>query len=206
MIPKLKWFVPALVAAVCSQSVAIVPPTDKINLKGYVKDSETGETLPYANVVLKGTDYGTASNTNGYFVLVNVPIGLCTLRVTYIGYKPTTLPVEATESTPPITVEIEPQNILLEGVTVTAENQQTLDIADKTSEIRLSPRQLKKLPSVGEVDIFRSLQLLPGISAANDGSSGLYVRGGTPDQNLVLFDGMTIYQVDHFFGFISAFN
>ncbi|HLA39948.1 MAG TPA: TonB-dependent receptor, partial [Candidatus Glassbacteria bacterium] len=66
--------------------------------------------------------------------------------------------------------------------------------------------ELITLPNVGEVDVFRSLQLLPGISGVSDGSSGLYVRGGTPDQNLVLFDGMTIYHVDHFFGMFSAFN
>jgi hypothetical protein len=81
-----------------------------------------------------------------------------------------------------------------------------MEVAREPAQVRLSPRQVAALPAVGEVDIFRALQLLPGISGVNDGSSGLYVRGGTPDQNLVLFDGMTIYHVDHFFGFISAFN
>jgi hypothetical protein len=74
------------------------------------------------------------------------------------------------------------------------------------SQFTFSPRQLSSLPSIGEIDIFRTMQLLPGISGVGDGSSGLYVRGGTPDQNLVIFDGMTIYHVDHFFGFFSAFN
>jgi outer membrane receptor for ferrienterochelin and colicin len=94
-----------------------------------------------------------------------------------------------------------------EAVTVTAEkNSQTLQVVEAPAQVRISPQQIATLPSVDEIDIFRSLQLLPGISGVNDGSSGLYVRGGTPDQNLVLFDGMTIYHVDHFFGFISAFN
>ena len=78
--------------------------------------------------------------------------------------------------------------------------------SEGVSDIRVSPADLKSLPGFGEVDIFRSLQLLPGISGTNESSSGLYVRGGTPDQNLVLLDGMTVYNVDHFFGFFSAFN
>ena len=78
--------------------------------------------------------------------------------------------------------------------------------AENVSQVTISPKDLAVLPNVGEVDIFRSLQLLPGISGTNEGSSGLFVRGGTPDQNLVLLDGMTVYHVDHFFGFFSAFN
>ena len=70
----------------------------------------------------------------------------------------------------------------------------------------VSPEIVATTPSLGEKDIFRTLQLLPGVSNANKGTSGLYVRGGTPDQNLVLFDGMTMYHVDHFFGIFSAFN
>jgi hypothetical protein len=70
----------------------------------------------------------------------------------------------------------------------------------------MTPRKLAELPNIGERDILRSLQLMPGVSAANEGSSGLYVRGGTPDQNLILYDGFTVYHVDHLYGFFSAFN
>jgi len=70
----------------------------------------------------------------------------------------------------------------------------------------MTPKNIAKLPNVGEKDIFRGFQLMPGISAANQSSSGLYVRGGTPDQNLVLYDGFTVYYVDHLYGFFSAFN
>jgi outer membrane receptor for ferrienterochelin and colicin len=178
----------------------------RANLKGYIKAAESGETLPYANVMLKGSSQGTSSNVNGYFVLVNVPAGLCTLRVSFIGYETVELPVHLTDGKETVTVKMRQQALLGEAVTVTAENLQTMEVAQEPAQIRISPKQISTLPSVGEVDIFRSLQLLPGISGVNDGSSGLYVRGGTPDQNLVLFDGMTIYHVDHFFGFISAFN
>ncbi|MGH7601949.1 MAG: carboxypeptidase-like regulatory domain-containing protein, partial [bacterium] len=179
----------------------------RVNLKGYVKAAGVGETLPYANVLVKNTSHGTLSNVNGYFVLVNVPAGLCTLRVSYIGYEPVELPVTLTDGKEPVIVSMKSQILRGEAVTVTAEkNFQTMQVAEEPAQVRLSPQQISALPSVGETDIFRALQLLPGISGVNDGSSGLYVRGGTPDQNLVLFDGMTIYHVDHFFGFISAFN
>jgi D-ribose pyranose/furanose isomerase RbsD len=178
----------------------------RANLKGYIKASESGETLPYANVMIKGTSQGTASNVNGYFVLVNVPVGLCTLRVSFIGYKTVERPVHLIDGKETLLLNLSQQTLLGEEVTVTADNLQTMEVAQEPAQVRLSPRQIAALPAVGEVDIFRALQLLPGISGVNDGSSGLYVRGGTPDQNLVLFDGMTIYHVDHFFGFISAFN
>ncbi len=178
----------------------------RVNIKGYVKDAKSGETLPYANISLQGTQFGTASNVNGYFVLVNVPVGACTLRVHYIGYETALVPVDAEKNMGALTISMKPRALEGEEVVVTAENSQTMEIAETVSQLRISPKEIAKLPSVGEVDIFRSLQLLPGISAVNDGSAGLYVRGGTPDENLVLFDGMTIYNVDHFFGFISAFN
>jgi ferric enterobactin receptor len=95
----------------------------------------------------------------------------------------------------------------LQEVTIRAPNSGNLiSTQESVSKIRLSTKQISTLPSVGEVDIFRSLQLLPGVSGTNESSSGLYVRGGTPDQNLVVLDGMTVYKVDHFYGFFSAFN
>jgi len=179
----------------------------KSDIKGYVKDVKTGEALPYANIIIKDTNRGTITNTDGYFVLVNVPVGLCSLQVDYIGYKSQTIELQNVSGGLSIfTVEMEPSVIELEGVIVTAQAEM-LDVSSKQiSQITFSPRQLSSLPSIGEVDVFRTMQLLPGISGATEGESGLYVRGGTPDQNLVLFDGMTIYHVDHFFGFFSAFN
>jgi ferric enterobactin receptor len=79
-------------------------------------------------------------------------------------------------------------------------------VGERAGVVELSPSQLGVLPTIGETDVFRALQLLPGVSGTSDANSGLYVRGGTPDENLVLLDGMTVYHVDHFFGFFSAFN
>ncbi len=187
-------------------SFVFAQQSEKVNIKGYVKDEKSGERLPYANVSIKGTSLGTASNVDGYFVLVNVPVGVCTLRVGYIGYETFESPVHAKRDLAAITVRMKATIIAGEEVVVTAGKLQTMEVAETVSELRISPREIAKLPSIAEADVFRFLQLLPGISAVNDGNAGLYIRGGTPDQNLVLFDGMTMYNVDHFFGFISAFN
>ena len=93
-----------------------------------------------------------------------------------------------------------------QSVDVIADEYQVMKSADEVSKVTISPRQLALLPNMGEVDIFRSLQLLPGISSTGDGSSGLNVRGGSSNQNMILLDGMNIYHVDHFFGMFSAFN
>ncbi len=178
----------------------------RVNLKGYVKAAASGETLPYAHVALRCASHGSLANVEGYFVLVNVPAGLCTLRVSYIGYETLDVPVRLVDGKETIAVSMQQHALRGKEVTVTAENVQTMQVAEEPAQVRFAPGQISRLPSAGEADVFRALQLLPGISGVNDGSSGLYVRGGTPDQNLVLFDGMTIYHVDHFFGFISAFN
>ncbi len=177
------------------------------DIKGYVKDESSGEALPYANIMLSGTNRGTPTNTDGYFILVNAPTGVCSLSVHYIGYKSRLLVFENKKgSNQLLMIELSPTVIQVQGISVTAQAEM-LDVSNKqVGQYTISPRQLSSLPTIGEVDMFRTMQLLPGISGATEGESGLYIRGGTPDQNLILYDGMTIYHVDHFFGFFSAFN
>ena len=129
-----------------------------------------------------------------------------TLQVSYVGYA--TKEIEIAEGNVSITnIEIDlTSGVALDEIVVSSKSFKVISTAEGLSTIQISPAQLALLPNVGEVDIFRSLQLLPGVSGSNESSSGLYVRGGTPDQNLVLLDGMTVYNVDHFFGFFSAFN
>ena len=204
-----------LAASICFVNMAIFLNSNlfaqknvaKSDIKGYVKDAKSGEALPFANITLKGTNRGAMTNTDGYFILVNVPVGLCSLMVHYIGYESKICDVKnLSEDTPPLLIKMKSSVVELEGVTVTAQAEM-LDVSSKQiSQLTISPRQISSLPNIGEVDVFRTLQLLPGLSGASEGESGLYVRGGTPDQNLILFDGMTIYHIDHFFGFFSAFN
>jgi len=177
-----------------------------IDIKGYVIEEESGESLPYANVTVQGRSIGTITNTEGYFILLDVTLEADFLEVFYIGYAAQTVDLRKFDKSKPLLIKMKQNLMQTEAITVTAEEYQIWKKSEEISKVTFSPKQISILPSLGEVDIFRSLQLLPGISGVSDGSSGLYVRGGTPDQNLVLFDGMTVYHVDHFFGFFSAFN
>jgi ferric enterobactin receptor len=189
------------------QIVILKRKTKKIiDIKGFIKDSFSGETLPYANIFIKGTTTGTTSNMNGYFVLLDAPAVRCTLTVHYIGYEDFELPIVSGISQNLFEINLKQKVIPGSEVVIAAENYQMLEVKENPSHVRLSTIQMFSLPSIGETDIFRFLQLIPGINSVNEGSTGLFVRGGTPDQNLILYDGITIYHVDHFFGFSSTFN
>ncbi len=174
-------------------------------INGIVKEKNTGETLPYASIIVKGTDIGTTSNTDGYFSLYDVPEGKVTIKVLFMGYNNQSLNISEQNNNDILIIEMEESSKSLDEVTVSAQRNM-MKIADNIGQVSISPKQITSLPSIGEKDIFRSMQLLPGVSGTNEASSGLYVRGGTPDQNLILFDGFTVYHVDHFYGFFSAFN
>lgn len=175
-------------------------------LSGVVKSEENQERLPFADVIIKGTNEGTSTNVDGYFSIIDAPEESLTLQVLYVGYSPIEISIEAGEKDlKDIEIKLS-SGVALDEIVVSGKSFKVMNASDGLSTVQVSPAQLALLPNVGEVDIFRSLQLLPGVSGSNESSSGLYVRGGTPDQNLVLLDGMTVYNVDHFFGFFSAFN
>ena len=179
----------------------------RFDISGYVRDEETNEALPYANIIVVGSSQGTATNRDGYFVIVNPPSDTCRLRITYVGFASREILIDSRrQSDRRQTILLRRQTIELEGVTVMSEAPPIMEVIGEPGQVAISPEELAVLPNMGEVDLFRSFQLMPGVSGVSDGSSGLYVRGGTPDQNLILFDGMTIYHVDHFFGLFSAFN
>ncbi|MEL7123844.1 MAG: carboxypeptidase-like regulatory domain-containing protein, partial [Bacteroidota bacterium] len=183
------------------------PQAFDITVSGIVKDAQTGETLPFANVSIFGTVSGSETNVDGYFTLFNVPTDTTILKVSYIGYSSQFFRLEPDMNFENLLIKLSPGGEFLQEVVVEANRQeQLIKVSSGVSKIAVAPAQLTSLPSIGEKDIFRSLQLLPGVSGSNESSSGLFVRGGTPDQNLVLFDGFTVYHVDHLFGFFSAFN
>ena len=180
---------------------------NQITISGVVKDKESGETLPFANVFIKDTNIGTTTNGDGFFTLFNVPSENSIIQVQYLGYEVETLTLTKEIVKDKITILLAPDfNKLDEVVINTDSRQQIIKMNENVSQISLSPKRLASIPNLGEKDIFRALQLLPGVSGTNESSAGLYVRGGTPDQNLVLLDGFTVYHVDHFYGFFSAFN
>ncbi len=140
---------------------------------------------------------------NTFFI--DPPKGTFTLIVILEGFEEEETQVEFFDVSRTVNFTLTMAEIKYE-VTVRADMPQLMDAASHIGVVSVEPKQLTALPSLGEKDIFRSIQMMPGVSASNEASSGLYVRGGTPDQNLVLLDGMTIYEVDHFYGIFSAFN
>ena len=166
---------------------------------------EDGEGLPGVTITIEGTKMATFTDTNGFFSLTGIIQGEVTLIAELDGFekiKRTVIVQNGTTIVVNFTVEMAK---LSEEAVVLAEKP-LLSNSEEVSEVILTPSQISSLPSLGEKDIFRAFQLLPGISGSNEAASGLYVRGGTPDQNLILYDGFTIYHVDHLFGYFSAFN
>ncbi|WP_064196836.1 MULTISPECIES: TonB-dependent receptor [Emticicia] len=181
---------------------------DKTNftLTGRIIDITNGENLPFASVKVKGEQIGSQSNVDGYFTLLKVPSDTVTLEISYVGYRTRDYHLNPKLDVNDLKIEIEPAVDMLDEVIVEGEKTEVLKANEIVGMIKMTPRNIAKLPNVGERDPFRAFQLMPGVSASNESSSGLYVRGGTPDQTLVLYDGFTVYHVDHLFGFFSAFN
>lgn len=178
-----------------------------INVSGIVKDKNTGESLPFATVIIRGTTIGTTTNQDGYFTIFKVPTDTSALIANYMGYENTVFFLRPKMLLNKISIEMEPSSNELQEVKVVADREDMLEVdREEISVMKMSPRITAVLPNIGENDVLRSFQLLPGVSGTNESSSGLYVRGGTPDQNLILYDGFTVYHVDHLFGMFSAFN
>ena len=165
-----------------------------------------GETLLLANVRVEGSLIGAATNNSGYYAIANIPPGALTLSVSYIGYRTELLELElAPGEQRRLDIELLPEEQDIEEITVTAEGDELYE-ARKIGTQQLQTQLVKSLPALLQPDVFRSLQLLPGVKASSDYSSGLYIRGGGPDQTLILLDRTTIYNPSHFFGVFSTFN
>jgi len=189
-------------------AAATIPVRTNFALAGRITDNSTGESLPSASIKIKGTNITAVTNTDGYFNLSNVPADTSVLIVSYSGYQTSTERLTPERAAQKLVISMLPSDNALNEVVINGEKKEGVMNTDtrKVSVVQLTPAKLAVLPNIGERDILRAFQLMPGISGSNESSSGAYVRGGTPDQNLVLFDGFTVYQVDHLYGFYSAFN
>ena len=175
-------------------------------VNGFVRDASDGEPLAYCNVYLDKTEYGSATNAKGYFYIGHVPQGKYEMVASFVGYKTEkrTLSVGPNQ-TVNMDIELSPGAIELGEVKVTAARSR-FEREVEVSAVRLETKQLQFIPKVGgEVDLFRTIQLLPGVIATSDFSNRLYIRGGSPDQNLILLDGITVYNPSHLFGLFSPF-
>ncbi len=178
---------------------------DNFTVSGYVKDDASGETLIAANIINKANPkQGVTTNLYGFYSLT-LPKGEYTLVFSYLGYANKEIDVNLTDNQR-INVDLV-EGVAIEEVIVTGERKDKNVNSTEMGTVELPMEDIKKLPAIfGEVDILKTLQLLPGVSSAGEGSAGFYVRGGGPDQNLVLLDEAVVYNSGHLFGFFSVFN
>jgi len=175
-----------------------------ITISGTISDAASGESLFSATIYNPETKSGTVTNQYGFFSQ-KFPAGFINIVVSYVGYETKQYSLAARSDTF-LTFELNPSTEL-EEVTVSDQAPRQKVLSSQMGEITLTPAKIEKLPVLlGEVDIIKSLQLMPGVQGGTEGSSGFYVRGGGPDQNLILLDGVPVYNASHLFGFMSVFN
>jgi outer membrane receptor for ferrienterochelin and colicin len=187
-------------------STVIDPDTTGAVVSGFVRDSVTGETMVGATLRIRSLRRGAGTYKSGYYALhipANERIEIEVSVLGYVRHVETVLlrPGQSKQ----LDFRLKPEDIQGGEVTVESDRDRERE-APQMSTITIKPAQVSLLPKAGEADIFRVLQLLPGVQTSSEISSGLYIRGGSPDQNLILLDGSVLYNPSHFFGFFSTFN
>jgi len=173
-------------------------------ISGYIQDAATGEKLIGANVFSQNNLTGTVSNSYGFFS-ISLPAGECSMFFSYVGYETVELELKLDKDYQEI-IELKP-SLNLEEVVVTADSWNKTIESTQMSSVNINVKDIKNMPAfLGEVDVIKVIQLLPGVQSGTEGASGLYVRGGGADQNLILLDGTPVYNASHLFGFFSVFN
>ena len=179
----------------------------KNKLSGIITDSKTGERLPYAVITIEGTDISSLANNNGEFLLQDTPSGSCIISVRRIGYNSINVPIAlGDEQNNSIKISMTESEIMFNPVIINAENIDIFRVSNEAGTFTMSPKNNMLMPGIGMNDISRTLQSVPGLSAPSFGSSGLNIRGGIPSQNLILLDGISLYHMNHSFGFFNSFN
>ena len=174
-------------------------------ISGYVTDVQTGERLIGATVVDTRTGVGTVTNVNGFYSLT-LRSDSVRLQAGYVGYTPAAVPAFLLHADTLVELSLASTNVLAE---VVVEGTQSVSGVQSVqmSAVEVPISQIKGIPAIGgEVDILKAIQLLPGVQSGSEGSAGLYVRGGGPDENLIMLDGVPLYSVNHMLGFFSIFN
>ena len=175
-------------------------------IKGFVYDATNGEPVRFSMVHLENTTYGAMTDQNGVFFIDKIPNGEYVVKITMIVYNILTDTVKVNSNTQQKRYLLEPVSQALEAVQVNAEGQRRIQ-ETRTSVITITPKELSKMPSLGGTpDFAQYLQVLPGIVSTGDQGGQLYIRGGTPIQNMLLLDGMLIYNPFHSIGLFSAFD
>ena len=176
-------------------------------IKGFTYDESTGETLPYCTIQLMGTSYGALSDVSGAFLINKIPAGTYTVKVSLLGYVDLLDTVEVSGN---VTItkrySISPNSQTLDAVQIVGENTRK-EQETRTSVISVTPKDMSKMPAIGgQPDFAQYLQVLPGIISTGDQGGQLYVRGGTPVQNMLLLDGVILFNPFHSIGIFSVFD
>lgn len=178
---------------------------EKVTLSGYLTDSESGETLIGANVFIREIASGTTSNEYGFYS-ISVEPGDYTVEFSYLGFSTVSQIISLNENAKR-DIELSPEGLEIEEVVISAEAENANVSQVEMSVNKLDMGTVKKMPTLlGEVEVLRSIQLLPGVTSVGEGATGFNVRGGSIDQNLVLLDEAPVYNSSHLFGFFSVFN
>jgi hypothetical protein len=179
----------------------------KGTIRGFIYEKETGEPVIFTNVYLYKTTYGAATDVNGFYLISKIPSGDYDLIVSCLGYDTLRIPVSImADQLISKNLFLEKASVQLEAVKISAERQ-AARIETKTSVIKITPKQINQLPSIGgQPDLAQYLQVLPGVIFTGDQGGQLYIRGGSPIQNKVLLDGMIIYKPFHSIGLFSVFD
>ncbi len=189
----------------CLLSYCCLQAQQTYTVNGYIRDAANGEEIIGATVYIKEHAKGTASNPYGFYSLT-LPAGQYTLVYSFVGYENLEQAITLTGNQS-INIALKETTVLIEEVVVTAEREDQHVQAVTMSKMELDIDQVKKLPALfGEADIIKSVQMMPGVVSAGEGTSGYFVRGGSADQNLILIDEAPVYDPSHLFGLLSIFN
>ncbi len=184
---------------------SVVSAQENVTLSGYVRDASNGETLIGATVYLAEIQKGATTNVYGFYSL-SVPPGSYSLEASYLGFDKLALTVNL-DKTQKLDLDMIEESAAIEEIVVVAEREDQNVTNTEISTQKLGMATIQKMPALlGEVDVIRSIQLLPGVSTVGEGATGFNVRGGSIDQNLVLLDESPVYNSSHLFGFFSVFN
>ncbi len=185
--------------------IASIAQAQEVTLSGHIKDAANGEALIGATIYIPKINQATASNSYGFYSLT-VPEGTYQINISFVGYETIERRIEAKESTT-LSFSLNEISEDIEEVTVVAVGADANVHSVEMGMTTLPVKTIQKLPAfMGEVDIIRTIQLLPGIQSGGEASSGLYVRGGGPDENLMILDEAPVYNASHLMGFFSVFN
>jgi hypothetical protein len=191
--------------SICLILFSIPSFSQKYTISGYIKDGNTGEYLIGANVYVKETMKGAQTNQYGYFALP-IDKGTYTFVVSFMGYNEYTENIILNQNVVK-NITLQEKVITKKELVVTGEKENKNTTSTEMGKVQLEVEKIKTLPAfMGEVDVLKTIQLTPGVQNGGEGNSSFYVRGGGPDQNLILLDEAVVYNASHLFGFFSVFN